>query len=38
MVFKPFSLVYGLVIIENWSSVGSHLTGSLELKIEIKNN
>ena len=29
MVFKPFSLVEGLVIIENWSSVGSRLTGSL---------
>ena len=28
MVFKPFSLVLGLVIIENWSSIGSHLTGS----------
>ena len=29
MVFKPFSLVWGLVIIENWSSIGSRLTGSL---------
>ena len=28
-VFKPFSLVKGLVIIENWSSLGSRLTGSL---------
>ena len=29
MVFKPFGLVYGLVNIENWSSIGSRLTGSL---------
>ena len=29
MVFKPFGLVEGLVIIENWSSIGSRLTGSL---------
>ena len=29
MVFKPFSLVQGLVIIEIWSSIGSRLTGSL---------
>ena len=28
VVFKPFSMVLGLVIIENWSSIGSHLTGS----------
>ena len=28
MVFKPFGLVEGLVI-ENWSSIGSRLTGSL---------
>ena len=27
MIFKPFGL--GLVIIENWSSIGSRLTGSL---------
>ena len=37
MVFKLFSLVEGLVIIENWSRIGSLLTGSLA-KIEIKNN
>ena len=30
MVFKPFGLVLGLVIIENWSSIGSRLTGSLK--------
>ena len=29
MVFKPFGLVEGPVIIENWSSIGSRLTGSL---------
>ena len=29
MVFKPFSLVYVLVIMGNWSSIGSRLTGSL---------
>ena len=29
MVFKPLGLVEGLVIIENWSSIGSHLPGSL---------
>ena len=29
MVFKPFGLVKSLVIIENWSSIGSHLTGPL---------
>ena len=29
MVFKPFGLVKGLVITENWSSTGSRLTGSL---------
>ena len=29
MVFKPFSLVQGLVILENWSSIGSCLTGLL---------
>ena len=29
MVFKPFNLVRDLVIIENWSSIGSRLTGSL---------
>ena len=29
IVFKPFGLVKGLVIIENWSSIGSRLTGSL---------
>ena len=29
MVFKPFGLVKGLVITENWSSIGSHLMGSL---------
>ena len=29
MVFKPFGLVYGLVIIENWSSIGSRLMGLL---------
>ena len=28
MVFKPFGLVEGLVIIEHWSSIGSHLPGS----------
>ena len=26
MVFKPFTLGYGLVNIENWSRIGSHLT------------
>ena len=26
MIFKPFSLVLGLVIIEIWSSMGSRLT------------
>ena len=26
MVLKPFTLGYGLVIIENWFSIGSHLT------------
>ena len=29
MVFKPFGLVNGLVIIENWSSTECRLTGSL---------
>ena len=29
MVFKLFSLVESLVIRENWSSIGSRLTGSL---------
>ena len=29
VVFKSFSLIYGLAIIENWSSIGSCLTGSL---------
>ena len=29
MVFKPFGLVEGLAIVENWSSIGSRLTGSL---------
>ena len=29
MVFKPFSLVEGLVITKNWSSIGSRLTGLL---------
>ena len=29
VVFKPFGLVKGLVIIENWYSMGSRLTGSL---------
>ena len=29
MVFKPFGPVKGLVIIENWSSIGSCLTGLL---------
>ena len=29
MVFEPFSLVQGLVIIANWSSIGSRLTGLL---------
>ena len=28
MVFKPFSLILGLVIIKNWPSIGSHLMGS----------
>ena len=28
MVFEPFGLVEGLVILETWSSIGSHLTGS----------
>ena len=37
MVFKPCSLGLGLVIIENWSRLGSRLTGLLE-KIEIKNS
>ena len=27
--FKPFGLVWGLVIIENWSIIGPRLTGSL---------
>ena len=27
MVFKPFGLVKDLVIIVNWSSIGSHLIG-----------
>ena len=29
MVFKPFTLGKGLVIIENWSRIGSHLMGLL---------
>ena len=29
MVFKPFTLGQGLVIIENWSRIGCRLTGSL---------
>ena len=29
IVFKPFTLGWGLVIIENWSSIGSRLTESL---------
>ena len=29
MVFKPIGLVYGLVIIKNWSNIGSRLTGLL---------
>ena len=29
MVFKPFGLVKGLAIIENWSSIGSCLTALL---------
>ena len=29
MVFKPFTLGYGILIIENWSRIGSHLMGSL---------
>ena len=33
MVFKPFILIWGLVIMENWSSIGSRLTGSLTLCI-----
>ena len=28
-VFKPFSLIWGIVIIENWSSIGSRFKGSL---------
>ena len=29
MIFKPFTLGEGLVIIENWSRIGCRLTGSL---------
>ena len=29
MVFKPFGLVQSLAIIENWSNIGSRLSGSL---------
>ena len=32
VVFKLFALGQGLVIIENWSRIGSHLTGSLTCK------
>ena len=31
MVFTSFGLVKGQVIIENWSSIGSCLTGSLTI-------
>ena len=34
MVFKPFGLVKCLVIIENWSSIGSRLTGSLAKNLK----
>ena len=29
LVFKPFTLGWGLVIVDNWSRIGSRLTGSL---------
>ena len=36
IVFNPFGLVKCLVIIENWSSIGSRLTGSLTFLVWYK--
>ena len=34
MVFKPFSMVLGLVIIENWSSIGSRFNGIVHKRLK----